>query len=221
MTIVFFPGQVIGFRFLRSSEPRASKTQVTRRNTVLDEPWSHFQAALWARGGHLVSRYVFSWAFWWTKLEIHFWNAGIMIMEMVDGEPPFFNEPPLQAMRRIRDMPPPKLKNPQKVRISIKPWSTRQQLSINWTFQVSPRMHGFLDKMLVRDPGQRATAAELLHHPFLHQAGEPALLVPLMGQFHNSPTWYIGMLAQKLTHFQWRLIRLETFTTKKRPAITK
>lgn len=41
---------------------------------------------------------------------------GIMIMEMVDGEPPFFNEPPLQAMRRIRDMPPPKLKLPHKVR---------------------------------------------------------------------------------------------------------
>lgn len=41
-------------------------------------------------------------------------------MEMVDGEPPFFNEPPLQAMRRIRDMPPPKLKNPQKVRILFK-----------------------------------------------------------------------------------------------------
>lgn len=34
---------------------------------------------------------------------------------MVDGEPPFFNEPPLQAMRRIRDMPPPKLKNSNKV----------------------------------------------------------------------------------------------------------
>ncbi len=51
---------------------------------------------------------------------------GIMIMEMVDGEPPFFNEPPLQAMRRIRDMPPPKLKNPQKV-IKLKmhlQWST-------------------------------------------------------------------------------------------------
>ena len=38
-------------------------------------------------------------------------------MEMVDGEPPFFNEPPLQAMRRIRDMPPPKLKKGQTVRI--------------------------------------------------------------------------------------------------------
>ena len=39
-----------------------------------------------------------------------------MVIEMVDGEPPFFNEPPLQAMRRIRDMPPPKLKN-QKVKL--------------------------------------------------------------------------------------------------------
>ena len=85
---------------------------------------------------------------------------------MVDGEPPFFNEPPLQAMRRIRDMPPPKLKNQK----------------------VSPRLTGFLDKMLVRDPAQRATAAELLHHPFLRQAGDPSLLVPLMRQFRNSPT---------------------------------
>lgn len=40
-----------------------------------------------------------------------------MVIEMIDGEPPFFNEPPLQAMRRIRDMPPPKLKNPKRVSI--------------------------------------------------------------------------------------------------------
>jgi len=99
--------------------------------------------------------------------EVDIWSLGIMVMEMVDGEPPFFNEPPLQAMRRIRDMPPPKLKKGQ---------------------TVSPRLHGFLDKMLVRDPAQRATAAELLHHPFLNQAGDPHLLVPFMRQFHNSPT---------------------------------
>ncbi|GLV35841.1 mushroom bodies tiny [Carabus blaptoides fortunei] len=91
--------------------------------------------------------------------EVDIWSLGIMVIEMVDGEPPFFNEPPLQAMRRIRDMPPPKLKN---------------------THKVSPRLQGFLERMLVRDPAQRATATELLAHPFLRQAGTPALLVPLM-----------------------------------------
>ncbi|XP_047357343.1 serine/threonine-protein kinase PAK mbt isoform X2 [Vespa velutina] len=91
--------------------------------------------------------------------EVDIWSLGIMIIEMVDGEPPFFNEPPLQAMRRIRDMPPPKLKNSHKV---------------------SPRLQGFLERMLVRDPAQRATAAELLQHPFLRQAQSPSILIPLM-----------------------------------------
>ncbi|XP_014247062.1 serine/threonine-protein kinase PAK mbt isoform X2 [Cimex lectularius] len=91
--------------------------------------------------------------------EVDIWSLGIMVIEMVDGEPPFFNEPPLQAMRKIRDMAPPKLKN---------------------THKVSGRLQGFLERLLVRDPGQRATAAELLQHPFLRQAGPPSLLVPLM-----------------------------------------
>jgi len=92
--------------------------------------------------------------------EVDIWSLGIMVIEMVDGEPPFFNEPPLQAMRRIRDMPPPRLKNQK----------------------VSPQLQGFLYKMLVRDPAQRTSAAELLHHPFLRQAGPPASLIPLIRQ---------------------------------------
>ena len=91
--------------------------------------------------------------------EVDIWSLGIMVIEMVDGEPPFFNEQPLQAMRRIRDMPPPKLKNSQKV---------------------SPNLLGFLEKMLVRDPSKRASASDLLQHPFLRMAGPPRLLVPLM-----------------------------------------
>lgn len=91
--------------------------------------------------------------------EVDIWSLGIMVIEMVDGEPPFFNEPPLQAMRRIRDTKPPNLKNLHKV---------------------SPQLQNFLDRMLVRDPAVRATAAELLTHPFLRQAGPPSLLVPLM-----------------------------------------
>lgn len=98
--------------------------------------------------------------------EVDIWSLGIMCIEMVDGEPPFFNEPPLQAMRRIRDMPAPKLKNGNRV---------------------SPRLQGFLERMLVRDPMQRATAAELLNHQFLRGADKPSCLIPLMRSFRNSP----------------------------------
>jgi len=30
-----------------------------------------------------------------------------MILEMIDGEPPYFSEPPLQAMRKLKDLDPP------------------------------------------------------------------------------------------------------------------
>ncbi|KAM9852759.1 serine/threonine-protein kinase PAK 4 [Aulostomus maculatus] len=91
--------------------------------------------------------------------EVDIWSLGIMVIEMVDGEPPYFNEPPLKAMKMIRDNLPPKLKNLHKV---------------------SPLLKGFLDRMLVRDPAQRAMASELLKHPFLTKAGPPSCIVPLM-----------------------------------------
>ncbi|KAM6959095.1 LOW QUALITY PROTEIN: serine/threonine-protein kinase PAK 4 [Aplochiton taeniatus] len=93
--------------------------------------------------------------------EVDIWSLGVMVIEMVDGEPPYFNEPPLKAMKMIRDNLPPKLKNLHKV---------------------SPLLKGFLDRMLVRDPAQRATANELLKHPFLSKAGPPSCIVPLMRQ---------------------------------------
>lgn len=96
--------------------------------------------------------------------EVDIWSLGIMIIEMVDGEPPFFNEPPLQAMRRIRDMPPPKLRN---------------------THRTTPRLQGFVERMLTRDPSQRATAFELLEHPFLRQAPPPSCLLPLMKTYQQ------------------------------------
>lgn len=91
--------------------------------------------------------------------EVDIWSLGIMVIEMVDGEPPYFSDSPVQAMKRLRDSPPPKLKNSHKV---------------------SPVLRDFLERMLVREPQERATAQDLLDHPFLLQMGLPECLVPLI-----------------------------------------
>lgn len=98
--------------------------------------------------------------------EVDIWSLGIMVIEMIDGEPPYFNQPPLQAMRCIRDMPPPKFKD--------------------LSHRVSPRLQGFLDRMLVRDPTQRATAAELLEHPFIRQASSNSCLLNLIAHYQQT-----------------------------------
>ncbi|CAK8690071.1 serine/threonine-protein kinase PAK 5-like isoform X2 [Clavelina lepadiformis] len=90
--------------------------------------------------------------------EVDIWSLGIMIIEMIDMEPPYFNEAPLQAMRHIRDLPPPKLKNSYKVSSSLK---------------------GFLDQMLIRDTSLRSAAPDLLEHPFLKKASRNGSIAPL------------------------------------------
>lgn len=97
--------------------------------------------------------------------EVDIWSMGIMIIEMVDGEPPFYNEQPIQAMKKIRDMPPPKLQNQSRV---------------------SAYLDNFLSRMLIKDPSQRATARELLQHPFLQQARPPSSLLPLVARSSSS-----------------------------------
>lgn len=93
--------------------------------------------------------------------EVDIWSMGVMIMEMVDGEPPFYNEPPIQAMKRIRDLPPPRLQSQNRS---------------------SPYLEDFVSRMLVKDPTQRATAAQLLQHPFLQKARSPSSLGTLLAR---------------------------------------
>ena len=47
-------------------------------------------------------------------------------------------------------------------------------------FQLSPSLAGFLDRMLVLRADERATAVELLRHPFIKLAREPSCLLPLI-----------------------------------------
>ena len=56
-------------------------------------------------------------------IEVDIWSFGIMVVEMIEKEPPFFNEPPLHAMRKIRDLPPPKLQNYANVSVTTKDYT--------------------------------------------------------------------------------------------------
>ena len=40
---------------------------------------------------------------------------GIMVIEMVDGEPPFFNETPINALKMIKDCVPSKMRHADQV----------------------------------------------------------------------------------------------------------
>nr|XP_019940207.1 PREDICTED: serine/threonine-protein kinase PAK 6 [Paralichthys olivaceus]XP_019940208.1 PREDICTED: serine/threonine-protein kinase PAK 6 [Paralichthys olivaceus] len=96
--------------------------------------------------------------------EVDVWSMGIMVVEMVDGEPPYFSETPVAAMKRLRDEPAPTVRN---------------------VSQIFPVLKDFLDRMLTRDPLERASATDLLEHPFLLQSGSPQCLVPLVEQYRK------------------------------------
>ncbi|XP_067428830.1 serine/threonine-protein kinase PAK 6b isoform X1 [Thunnus thynnus] len=96
--------------------------------------------------------------------EVDVWSLGIMVVEMVDGEPPYFSDTPITAMKKLRDEPAPSVKNIQRV---------------------SPVLKDFLGCMLTRDTQQRCSAADLLEHPFLLQADSPRCLVPLVEQYRK------------------------------------
>ncbi|MEQ2197113.1 hypothetical protein XENOCAPTIV_023313 [Xenoophorus captivus] len=51
--------------------------------------------------------------------------------------------------------------------------------------EISPVLKDFLDRMLTRDPLERASATDLLEHPFLLQSGSPQCLVPLVEQYRK------------------------------------
>lgn len=112
---------------------------------------------------------------YWTAAEViarqpygtgaDIWSFGIMLIEMVEGEPPLFNEELFQAMKMIRDNPPP---------------------TFNPTANVSPELAHMLSRCVVKDPTQRATAIELLQHPLLRTAQHHSCIAHLIKNNRDS-----------------------------------
>ena len=78
------------------------------------------------------------------------WSFGITMIEMTDGEPPLMRFPVMRALLLITLEPPP----------------TPKQSSCKFSHDL---LH-FVAKALIKEPGKRATAEQLLLHPFLRRA---------------------------------------------------
>ncbi|CAF3014613.1 unnamed protein product [Rotaria sp. Silwood2] len=92
--------------------------------------------------------------------KVDIWSLGILVIEMIDGSPPYINEQPFRAMCKIAmQEEPPSISAESQARIS------------------SDAMN-FLKHCLQIDPKQRADTAELLEHPFIKHAKPLKSLCP-------------------------------------------
>ncbi|XP_063246026.1 serine/threonine-protein kinase PAK 3-like [Prinia subflava] len=92
-----------------------------------------------------------------TKVDI--WSLGIVVIEMLQGVPPYSSEVPLKAMDLIAKRGLPKLEN---------------------TEQLSAEFQDFLNCCLQTDEEARWSAEQLLQHPFLRSAKPLSSLTPLI-----------------------------------------
>lgn len=81
--------------------------------------------------------------------KVDVWSTGVLAIECAEGAPPLLHETQMKAMFIIATEGPPQLKRPTE-----------------WTSD----FHDFIARCTVVDPAERATAAEMLRHPFLKRA---------------------------------------------------
>lgn len=91
--------------------------------------------------------------------KVDIWSLGIMVIEMIEGEPPYLNETPLRALYLIATNGTPKLKEPEALSYDIKKF-------LAWCLQV--------------DFNKRGTAEQLLKDKFVLESDEVSSLAPLV-----------------------------------------
>ncbi|XP_028926898.1 serine/threonine-protein kinase 4 [Ornithorhynchus anatinus] len=89
------------------------------------------------------------------------WSLGITAIEMAEGKPPYADIHPMRAIFMIPTNPPPTFRKPEL-------WSD------NFT--------DFVRQCLVKSPDQRATATQLLQHPFVKGAKGVSMLRDLINE---------------------------------------
>ncbi|XP_066558155.1 serine/threonine-protein kinase 4 [Amia ocellicauda] len=87
------------------------------------------------------------------------WSLGITAIEMAEGKPPYADIHPMRAIFMIPTNPPPTFRNPEV-------WSEPFQ--------------DFVKQCLVKNPEHRATATQLLQHPFIKTAKPNSILRALI-----------------------------------------
>ncbi|KAJ2751624.1 Protein kinase [Coemansia aciculifera] len=94
-----------------------------------------------------------------SKVDV--WSLGIMVIEMIESEPPYLDEEPLKALYLIATNGTPALKHPE---------------------TLSRELKGFLAECLCVDVQSRATMEELLSQEFLVKKAQTInILTPLLG----------------------------------------
>ncbi|WWC85497.1 uncharacterized protein L201_000361 [Kwoniella dendrophila CBS 6074] len=90
------------------------------------------------------------------------WSLGITAIELAKGEPPLSEYHPMRVLFLIPKARAPRLEEPQ--------WSDS--------------FKSFIERCLQKDPKDRATARELLSHPFITSARSTSHLVPLIEKYY-------------------------------------
>ncbi|XP_023655496.1 serine/threonine-protein kinase 4-like [Paramormyrops kingsleyae] len=87
------------------------------------------------------------------------WSLGITAIEMAEGKPPYADIHPMRAIFMIPTNPPPTFRSPDR-------WSEP--------------LKDFVAQCLVKNPENRATATQLLQHPFIKGEKPNAILKALV-----------------------------------------